>query len=446
VGYTSRSGRRPDEHASRASHQYIIQDEAVQEFLHNCELPKPPDDLDKSKLQIVQAAPPSVNPIQHIISIDGGYTEVVLRKEFPSSTMAFFQFGALIFGMNDLEQLADSRFIFPEQISQLKKIQRFKLALPTRAVLLKNTHTLTESVRRSVYSFFVRNTADHPLIETLRWFLFEEYADKPLQTWSLASCPQGCGARNVDLRRDKLKSDYTFVCPTCGGTIWLTDAFRLHEAVDDEQGASGILGYLVTLVEQCILVHMIHIILRTKALLLKEILFVKDGPLGFFGQTANMHKPMRQLVRFLLSRHDLYLVGSEKSGPFVEHAAAVAPLLDSGTALLLDNEYIHRYIIPGKADPDRPYGITTYYGDKLIYKTASGSMYVLTIPTTEHRAAPRLGDLPHLDVILHNVAKLRCDMYDNSLVPVALVNKLVSLSDHPSSKILERFAKEGIAS
>lgn len=35
-------------------------------------------------------------------------------------------------------------------------------------------------------------------------------------------------------------------------------------------------------------------------------------------------------------------------------------------------------------------------------------------------------------------------MYDNSLFPVALVNKLVSLANHPSSVILEKFAKKNI--
>src|SRR5262249_708776 len=151
--------------------------------------------------------------------------------------------------------------------------------------------------------------------------------------------------------------------------------------------------------------------LKTKASLLQEILFVKDGPLAFFGQTANMHKPMRNLVQFLLARHDLFLVGSEKSGAFVEHAALIADRLENGTALLLDNEYIHKYIIPGRADPDRPYGITTYYGEKMIYKTSTGGMYVLTVPTTDYKAAPMAADLPHLEVLLHNVAKLRCDMY-----------------------------------
>jgi hypothetical protein len=33
-------------------------------------------------------------------------------------------------------------------------------------------------------------------------------------------------------------------------------------------------------------------------------------------------------------------------------------------------------------------------------------------------------------------------MYDNALIPVALANRLVSLSDVPSSRILETFARE----
>jgi hypothetical protein len=50
----------------------------------------------------------------------------------------------------------------------------------------------------------------------------------------------------------------------------------------------------------------------------------------------------------------------------------------------------------------------------------------------------------NLQAILTNVEKLRCDMYDNALLPVALANKLVSLSDHPSSKILQKFAIESM--
>ena len=43
-----------------------------------------------------------------------------------------------------------------------------------------------------------------------------------------------------------------------------------------------------------------------------------------------------------------------------------------------------------------------------------------------------------------NIQKLRCDMYDDAIVPIALANKLVSLANHPSKILLEKFASKGI--
>jgi hypothetical protein len=188
-----------------------------------------------------------------------------------------------------------------------------------------------------------------------------------------------------------------------------------------------------------ILVHLIRTILRTKPSILWQLLFIKDGLLAFFGQTANMHQPMRALVKFLVEQHNFYLAGLEKSGAFVEHADEIANLLAAGSVLILDDKYIYRYILPGGA-PANPYGSSTYYSNKLIFKTSNGAMHVVTVPTTESKPHPTEEDLRNLQVILTNIEKLRCDMYDNSLIPVALVNKLVSLANHPSTRILRKFA------
>jgi hypothetical protein len=137
---------------------------------------------------------------------------------------------------------------------------------------------------------------------------------------------------------------------------------------------------------------------------------------------------MRSLVKFLFEHHELYIAGLEKSGPFVEHADEIAGLLENGRVLVLDDEYIYRYILPSKGHPANPYGSSTYYSNKLVFRTTSGAMYVVTVPTTHSIPNPAESDLRNLQTILTNIEKLRCDMYDNSLIPVALVNKLVSLA------------------
>ena len=61
-----------------------------------------------------------------------------------------------------------------------------------------------------------------------------------------------------------MKSDYTF--ETSSGLVFLTDVFRLHEAVDEEYGAGGILGYVTRLAEQMIIAHFVRFIYRTALL------------------------------------------------------------------------------------------------------------------------------------------------------------------------------------
>lgn len=437
--YTSRYSRKPNEYASKSSHSHVIKDETVKEFLSRCDMPPRAEDITFSGRQQMFFEPVSDNPIRFVIAVDGGYSEIPVRVEFPSATICFFQIGALIFAIDDLEELEEQPFIDPVDMAKLNNIQRLKFTLPVRNVTLQGETSLTRSIRHTVYEFFGSSLDDMSLLDTLVWFLFQEYSNKPLTQWVLASCPE-CGHSNVPLIRKRMSADGRFPCTHCGDTILITDVFRLHEVIDDEMGAGGILGYVTTTVEQLVIVHLIHIILQTKPSLLNQILFIKDGPLAFFGQTANMHGPMRALVNFLFDNHNLYLTGLEKSGPFVEHADEIRDIFNTSSVLFIDNDYIYRYILPGKADPSNPYGRTTYYSNKLIFKTANDSMYVASLPTQTVLSHPTESDFRNLKTILTNIEKLKCDMYENALVPVALANKLVSLANHPSSKILQKFA------
>lgn len=438
-----KKGKRPAEYASRSSHSQIIKDESVQSFLKNGLIPQ--------KVQVVNLTdsisfflkPIKKNPIESIIAIDGGYREIPVQDEFPSSTICFFQFGALIFSVDDLEKLEEQKFIDPEDMAKLKQIQRLKFTLPVRNFIYKDETTLTNSVRKAIYDFFFQKLEDSDtLIESLKWFVFQEF-HTPINSWNLSSCPS-CGSPNIPLEYGKISEDYIFKCRSCNKDIYMTDVFRLHEAVDDFLGAGGILGYVTTTFEQMLLIHVIRLILKLKPSLMEKVLFIKDGPLAFFGQTANMHKPMRELVKFLFEKHNLYLAGLEKSGAFVEHADQIVKRIKNNTVLLIDNDYIYKYITPGKADPSEPYGRTSYYSNKIFFKAKYGGMFVASLPTKDVLAFPKIEDMTNLEVILTNIEKLKCDMYDNALMPVALANKLVSLSQFPSSRILQRFVHNNV--
>ena len=440
MAYVSKRGRRPAEYASKSSHVHVINSPAVAEFLAKCELPKRAEEISLDARLITAHEPdertPSArsSPSTAAIANPGSNRVPIYHRLLPVWRPHLQHRGPHRPRVPALHR--------PDDMAKLKQLQRLELTLPVRNVSLKAENTLTDSVRKAVYDFF-RTELEHGL-ESLRWFIFQEYAgDKALDHWDLARCPH-CGGRNIPLWRNQILKDFTFKCVSCQETILLTDVFRLHEAIDNDIGAGGVLGYITTTIEQLIIVHLIRAILHLKPSLLGEFMFIKDGPLGFFGQTANMHRPMRALATFLLDRHNLYLAGLEKSGAFVEHADQIAAKLKPGQALILNNDHIYKYILPGQGDRTEPYAATSYYGHKLIFKSCDERMYVVTLPTRQALCDPTEADFPNWHTILTNIEKVRCDMYDDALFPVALVNKLVSLADHPSTRILTRFALDAM--
>lgn len=450
MAYSSVHGRKPMERASKISHANVIANEAVQALLARCSVPRPAEasTLD-ALLQDVPLAPEQT--IRAIVAVDGSMREVPIRDEFPSAAITFFTFGPLLFKLEALRELNSQTFIAPEDMARLKKIQRFVLALPTRNISLSGL-TLRDSVRRTLHEFFFdRHADDDPLYKTLRWILFRGWITGGEKFWDLPHCPNyGC-TRDVVRLTPETPDEHP--CEACGKPIYLVDACRLHERVDEEQGAGGISSYVLTLLEQVVLVHVIRAIWEMKPSLLREVFFIKDGPLACFGQTAPLSKPLREMAAFLGNQPDpndpsqrlsyLNVAGLEKSGPFVEHAVNIDQHLRPGTVLALSNEYIYKYIVPGNPESADPYGVNTYWGGKLIFKASDSNVYVATIPTAEgFKPTPTYGDYLNLTEVLSALSELRCSMYDNALIPVALANRLVSLADVPSSRILETFARE----
>lgn len=450
MGTTSRS-HKPSEWASKANHTHIINDPFIKEFVATCVFPKEASEIEESDKNLIYDFDKSIsNPVKHILAVDGGYTTVEVKKSFPSSQIAFFQFGAVMFSIEDLEALSEKPFIFPEDMSTLHNLQRFKLALPIKNLISGNELSLKNSVRKAVYDFFIKDRGRSNFMATLKWLVFEEYQATSAESYTLANNPNlevGEGG-TIELVSSQMKGDYTFDTPH--GSVFLTDVFRLQEAVDEEYGAGGILGYVTRLIEQIIIVHFVKVICRTQRSMLGEFLFISDGPLSFSGQTANMHKLVRKLCNFLQDKNDLLLVGLEKSGAFVDHAQEICLprtgdiILKPGQYFIMSNNYIYKYVIPG--DPERMhYGSTSYYGGKVIFHSSDNQIFVLSIPVADKDVIkePYKSLYINLEEIMINIQKLKCDMYDDAIVPIALANKLVSLANHPSKVLLERFAIAG---
>lgn len=438
------------ERSSRISHSYIINDDEVKQYLRNCEIPADVEDVELNEALKYDIVFPEKNTIEYIIAVDGESTTIPVKKSFPSSLITFFQFGSLLISGSDLDEMENKPFVSPTDINKLKKIEREKFVLPTKNVTLKKDVDFRTTVREAIHEFLKKtHSGQTSILETLYWFIFEQYnSNSNKKTYKLSQCPH-CGTKDISLEKDKIKTPrYSWVCPhdKCNKEILITDIFRLFEKVDDDAGATGIITYLKSLIESFFIIHTIKRLTELQDGLVDRFLFVKDGPLSFGGETANMHKPMQALLTYLSENNKINLVGVETSGAFVDHARQIKDKLKSGQVFLLNNDYIYSYIQAGN-HKEQQYGSTSYYSGKFIYKSMDERVYVLTIPVDNHITyynQPDLNDLKNIHEILMNIDKLRCDIYENALIPIAVANKLISLTNHPGTNILERFAKKTI--
>jgi hypothetical protein len=444
MGYSQAKGRRPFERASKIAHTEVLNNKVVQAFVNGCILPDIP--AGPALQERLQQIPAGDGRVKTVIAIDGGMTEVPVRKEFPSASIAFMTLGPLLMSLQDLAEVDRQPFIGPEDMAKFKNIHRYTAVVPVKGVRAPGAKSFAMGVRQAVHNFLAKEEPE--LLKALQWLLFREWlSSSERKPWRVGRCPSSPTGKCEFTFEFESGQPIEQQCPGCDRPVYLSDGLRLYERIDEELGASGIMAYLLTTLEQLILVHLIRSILNIKPALLREILFVKDGPLAFFGVTSPLRKPMRELMHFLGTRDDgkplVNLVGLEKSGPFVEHAVLIEPLLKPGQMLVLDNDYIYKYIQPG--DPDeQAFGFNTYYGAKVIFKGEAQDTYVATVPTASYTAKPRFEDLFNGAEVLSVTSQLRCSMYDNALVPIVLANRLVSLADVPSSEILAKFAAKGI--
>jgi len=438
------------ERSSRISHSHIINDDEVKEYLNNCVIPVEAKDVYLDPSLIYNIEYPKTNSIEYVIAVDGEKTTIPVKKTFPSSLITFFQFGSLLIKGSDLDDMKQKPFVSPSDIKKLKSIKREKLVLPTKNISLKKGDDLRTSVRNAIQDFFKKkHSGNSSMLETLYWFLFEIYNNSSvIKEYQLSHCPH-CKTERISLEKEKMNRNfYSWECtyPKCKKEILITDVFRLFEKVDNESGAEGILSYTNSLIESFLLIHSIKSLIGIEEGLVNKFLFVKDGPLSFNGETANMHKPMQSMLNYLNKNNKINLVGVENSGPFVDHAKEIKGKLKPGQLLLLSNQHIYSYVQPGNPTVNR-YASTSYYSGKMIYKSVDDRLYVLTVPVEDHNtyySKPELNDLKNIQEILLNIDKLKCDIYENALIPIALANKLISLTNHPSSNILEKFAKNTI--
>jgi hypothetical protein len=290
-------------------HSHIINNEEIERYLKECSIPAEAKDVELNPSLLCKIEFPSEeeNTIKKIITVDSSSVVVPIKEKFPSSLISFFQFGILLIEVSELDNLKQIPFLGPSDMNALKDLEREELVLPIKNVSLVKYESLTNTIRKVIYKFFNHNRGgQHKLLNTLHWFLFETYKGQHEKEIKLSHCPS-CKEKDIFFTTSSIGSTTGFQgkCSRCSETIYLTDFIRLFEAVDDETGAEGIIGYTKSSIESFLLIHQIRTLLESENDKIEDYLFVKNGPLSFVGNTATMHTYMRTLLNYMAEKGEI---------------------------------------------------------------------------------------------------------------------------------------------
>jgi len=461
----------PGEKASKFNHQYIINDKKVQDYLKACYIPDVEHlsalDFKDFTIDFSTIEDKVESEIEQIFVVDGGYQIVTIKDNYPSAQIAYYSLGFLYFDRKLLKTLDEQQTVDPDDIGKLKNLYKYHFVLPVKIIKFK-TGTFVNTIRETIFKIFLENKltdkdSKSTLLNTIKWLTFKEYLnneDKGKSEFKV-TC-HNCKNR-VTFKKKSTYDDCindTIKCE-CGEIIYFTDIFSLHDLVDDFNGATGIVSYLMSVFEVSLILTFFRVAHENKkAPELAKCMFIKDGSLALYSRLDDFNKyVVRPFIQNLYKasvkgkRSFVNIVGLEKSGMFIEHLSNIEDKIEKNTLVLPNLKYIKKYIT---GDTSSVFGENTYFGIKMMYKLDNSLSFVVDFPLPcvdknnecvdykKYIVEPNIEDFLNIKTMIKILCELRCDMYNRAFIPVTLINKLVSLSDIPSNKMLTLFTRESL--
>ena len=459
------------ERTSKINQQRIIKNEKVKAYLKKCFIPNNLDDITEVDIKGIRfdenLIKSSINDeINYVIAIDGGYQVIKLDNKYPSTKLAFYNVGYIEIDLEKIKNFEKEQIIDPDEFHQSKQFGDFQFVLPVENIKLKGKN-FKDSIRQTIYEdiFLNASIGDFKLIDTLKWLIFEEYKEDGNGNFEIKCTNEKCDERIIFEKRNEYYDAINdiVICPKCGNVNFITDIFELHTLVDDFSGASSIVSYVMSAFEVILMFTIYKILYVNRKDLLPNILFIKDGPLAMFSRLDDFQfKKVRPFIKFLnelsLNENKSYVnfVGLDKSGLFVDHLKQIEYKLKNFTLLIPDVPYMKKYIT---GETDSLFGYKTYFGRKMMFKFDEKLSFVFDMPLPyvnefgepkdyevylSKKASPN--DFININNIIKTLIDMKCDLYDNSFLPIALINRAVSLAEKPSSQLLKIFAKDSLQS
>lgn len=436
----SSSGKLPGELASKLGHLAVINNEWVRKLIQDFEDPSlVGNEVDSSIWNECDIS--EVRPLQYIWAVDGSFVPV--KTNPPSGKEVAFIKTALL--SIDKAKLKKIDRYNPHPLL-LQDIMAESALFHATVLPLKNVKTSMgsnyEAVRHIIYES-MKIDEDGSYFETLKWLAYRKWSSTPYPSLSF-DCPHCAGP----IDGLPYNSDSS-VCAICKKEIFLTDMIGFHLDMSEDNAPDSVASSYMLILELLMLFTIVRLLWdHSDKNLFSDALFIKDGPLTLRSQYSKLVPSIREFINFtLVEGRPIHIIGQEKTGVFSDHLKSIARFVspmridDNPSFAVLSHEYVRRDVYRTPELPN-PYGKRTNWGEKVYVKIDPDTSLVLNVPTgnySENPTFPQREDLIGFDRIFATLPEIISRKFEGALFPIELANGVASMSNYPSSKILERF-------
>ena len=441
MAYSS-GGRLPFESASKLGHLNVIESDWVKSLLSDFET-NDLDDASNYENNIWEDFDPSkAEPLKHIWVADGSYVPV----EENHKELAFVKTALMTVEQKKIAEI-DKDNPHPLKLQEIMKDSALFHATVFPLRNLKSAKgNIYDTVRHVIYDS-MRNDEKGQYFETLKWLAYKKWDGKIKNSPSF-ECPhcQKTIEHGISYDQD------TDICPFCGKEVLLTDMVGFHLDMNEDNAPISVASSYMLIMEMLMLFTVIRLQWQNRdSSLVSNTLFIKDGPMTLKAQYSKLVPNIREFFDFAQKQNrPIHIIGSEKSGSFFDYLSLcsrfVKPEKDKIKYAVLNHGYIRR-VIQRAPDRGNPYGLRTNWGEKLFVFLDENTHMVLNMTTGGYERDdkyPSSSDIIGLERILATLPALISRKYEGALYPVELVNGIASMSNYPSSKILQDFVKDMI--
>lgn len=453
----------------RTSHTDIVQNPDIKAFLDSCQYMVPPTGNEIANIVSEFVSVPEWNgPLpSKLIAIDGNNYEATVNPNIPFTRFGFVKIGNLLIDREGFQGLSAGKFVDPFQVAKISRDNSSLLfSFPSTNMSYKNENNVKNSFRRALDEAlykqrFIEDDPKTSIRSTL--FYIASFRTGSLRSDNrnkiiLHKCPS-CEKERIEVW------DIPEVqkCPYCGGSIFPSDCLRIWEEVADSASNQLALTRFTNAITHILIVHYLRHIKEhfpnsyLKAL--SNICFFVDGPLSINGNAAWVKSCVQKIVFDINEelKHanlpQLMIIGLVKSGKLFDYLNIIGQSIPFNSIYCVTDRFRNDFVDFNKTPSNTTYGNETYFGQDFLLKTRSGKLFVFDAPypfpnkdnlSIFIREKANIDNYTNIGAYVKLIEDFETDLYESSVVPLALAQKYTAISLKPGGKVLDILAQTAV--